>query len=159
MSDFFWTRDSQRKRFVQDPLPGKYRGQLASPFMLVHGVRPIQELGSLSFRYAIFITRRTATPHIPSCKPTQWSVSSLVVHPPLTQSWFTIPKVSATTNPTATSWTCTASHPPCIPRSSTTVVYSSRSTATTTLLLVNHTLQEHGSSRSTPTPTSALQAQ
>jgi hypothetical protein len=69
----------------------------------------IQELGSLSSWYDTFITRRTATPHVPRLMPTPWTKSSSADPLPQTPFMTTIHVISVPTNLTVTELTHTAS--------------------------------------------------
>ncbi len=109
----------------------------------------IQELGSLSFWYATFITRRTATPHVPSRRPTPWTGLSLADPSRLMQFLFTIQGTSTTTNPTAKSLILIASPHPFMQKSSTMAASLFLSIAMTTPPSVNRTHLGHESWTST----------
>jgi hypothetical protein len=70
MPCLFWYFAIKHSVHMMNMIPGKYCGKLASPFMLVHGVRPVQRTW-LPFSHSVTsITRKIAMPHVLKTKPT-----------------------------------------------------------------------------------------
>jgi hypothetical protein len=61
MSRSFWFYAATHAARMMNTIPGKFKGRLALPFMLVHGVDTMSVLGLLSSLFAIFITKRMMT--------------------------------------------------------------------------------------------------
>jgi len=90
----FWFFSIRHAAQMMNMIPGKYKGSLTSPFMLVHGPQPTIALGFLYSLSVTFATQRMATPSAPKTKSTRWMESFWVGQQSPTLSWSTTPITS-----------------------------------------------------------------
>ena len=114
-------------------IPGKIHGQIASLFLLVHGV------GHDERTWIPLFSIWMATWNVPNIKPIRWMALSLVVHLLPTLFWYIIHATNNTASLIAITSTPTASLVPSIGTWNTTVVFSAPFTATKILPLKNYT--------------------
>ncbi len=156
----FWSYAIRHAARMMNVIPGKYKGKLASPFMLVHGVCPDQRAWLPIFLLSVIsITRMIATPHTPRTRPTHLTELSLdvILHP--LRSSFTTLATKNTTNQTATVLIPIAFHFWFTRTSNMTVAYSFLFIGMKSPRLVNLSFREQGWPRLTPhlaTPYRAL---
>jgi hypothetical protein len=125
----FWYFTIKHAARMMNMIPGRYNHKLASPFMLVHGVRPDPITWLPIVSICFFTTRKRVTPHVLRPKPTHLMALFSGVHLRLMPFWYTIPATNDTTSWIATKLILIVYPPQSILLSCTTAAFLSRSTA------------------------------
>ncbi len=93
----FWCCENKHSAQMMNMIPGKYRGKLASPFMLVHGVHPDQRTWLYLFSLSNFHHKKASDA---SCSKSQAHTmdgillchsptsSTILVHNPWNQKYY-----------------------------------------------------------------------